>query len=116
MLAMAVPSHSSAALSSNEDADLSAAFGLHFTALPKEILTNMVPAERTIMLCRVSKGARSVLAAARPAAVVKGRGGCTRIPGLGERLSGMMCLSLAHLNLCGILIMKEGARYGSLPT
>ena len=56
------------ALSGNEDADLSAAFGPLFRALPKELLTKIVPAERTVMLCRVSKGARWALAAARPAA------------------------------------------------
>ena len=66
---------------SNEYDDLSAAFGPLFTALPKELLTKIVPAERAVMLCRVSKRARSALAGARPAAVVKARGGHTRIGG-----------------------------------
>ena len=69
----AVPSESPAAVWSKEDADLSAAFGPLFRALPKELISKIVPAERTVMLCRVSRGARWALAAARPAAVVKER-------------------------------------------
>ena len=73
MPATAVPSQSPALVSSNEDAVLSAAFGPLFRALPKELISKIVPAERTVMLCRVSRGARWALAAARPAAVVKER-------------------------------------------
>ena len=78
------------AVPSIEDCDLSAAFGPLFRALPKELLTKIVPEERTVMLCRVSKGARSALAAARPRAEVKARGEGRRIAGLEERLHGMM--------------------------
>ena len=47
-----------------EDVDLSAAFGPLFRALPRELLAKIVPPERTVMLCRVSKGARQALTAA----------------------------------------------------
>ena len=43
MPATAVPSESSTAVSSNEDADLSAAFGPLFITMPKELLTKIVP-------------------------------------------------------------------------
>ena len=89
MTAAAVPAQP-ALVSRNEDEDLSAAFGALFTALPKELLAKIVPAERTVMLRRVSKGARSEIGAARPAAVVKARSGGGRIAGLEERLHGMM--------------------------
>ena len=45
----AVPSESPAAVSSKEDADLSAAFGPLFGALLKELLTKIVPAETAVL-------------------------------------------------------------------
>ena len=49
MQARAVPSESPAAVSSKEDADLSAAFGPLFGALLKELLTKIVPAETAVL-------------------------------------------------------------------
>ena len=88
---------------SNEDADLSGGFGELLREVPKELLTKIVPAERTVMLCRVSKGARTALAGARQAAVVKARGGHTRIAGLEEGLREMMswCM-ITVLDLSGV--------------
>ena len=67
-----------------------AAFGPLFRALPQELLAKIMPAERTVMLCRVSKGARLALMAAKHAAVVKAKGQCKWNAGLGEHLCGMM--------------------------
>ena len=71
MAALAGSARAPAVVSSDEGADLCAAFGPLFRALPKELLSKIVPAERTIMLYRVSKGARQALMAAKPGAVVK---------------------------------------------
>lgn len=65
--------HSPAVLPSNERGDLSAAFGPLFRVLPKELLAKIVPVERTVMLCRLSEGARQSLMAVKPAAVVKAK-------------------------------------------
>ena len=103
MPAAAAPVPAPEVVSSNkEDANLSAAFGPLFRALPKELVAKTMPAERTVTLSKVSKGARQALAAARPAAVVKAKGRGERIARLGERLGGMVswCIItvLAH---CG---------------
>ena len=62
---------------SDEDADLSVstAFGGPLGAMPRELFAKIVPAERTVMLRKVSRGAQSALASAQPAAVVKAKGG-----------------------------------------
>ena len=59
------------------------------------------------MLCRVSKGARQALTAAKPAAVVTGRVG-ERIAGVGERLRGMMSwCTITVLDLSWFHLMHE---------
>ena len=105
MPAVAVPVPTSEVVSSSgvkqDDADLSAAFGRIFGKLHKELAAKIVPAERTLMLSRVSKGARQALMAAKPTAVVKARGGGRRIAGhwenLGRTMSWCIILSLIHI-------------------
>jgi len=73
------------------DLDLRAAFGELLGALPKELLGKIIPAERTVMLRRLSRGARAALAMVQPAATVqveqeKGQG----VTGLTEILEKML--------------------------
>ena len=76
----------------HEFADLSAAFGPLFGVLHKELFNKIVPAERTVMLRQVSKGARHSLMAAKPAAVVKARGGGGRIADAPALSAPLVCM------------------------
>ena len=117
------------------DLDLRAAFGALLGALPKEMLGKIIPAERAVMLWRVSRGAREALAIVQPAATVKGRGTGIKIIGLAGMLENMLswcritalhlrgeladvqclvgvlgqCRSLAHLDLSDNRIGARGA-------
>ena len=89
------------------DADVRAAFGALLGGLPKEILERVIPAQRAVMLGRVSKGARAGLATVQPGATVQAKEGF--ITGLAGRLRGMLlwCRITASL-LCICLVFCSG--------
>jgi hypothetical protein len=131
-------SEAPAASGGNAGSDLGAAFGALLGVLPKEVLGQIIPAERAVMLRRVSRGARGALAAVQPAAKVQVKQ-AHRIAGLAGILEKMLswcritvlqlcgelggeladvegvvgvlgqCGSLAHLDLSGNSIRAEGA-------
>jgi hypothetical protein len=67
------------------------ACGPLFGQVPTELVAKIVPAERAVMLRKVSKGARSVLAAAQPAA-----------EGSGERFAGLQDM----LSWCRVTVLE----------
>ena len=91
MPAAAVIVQAPRAVPRDEDANLSPAFGPLFRALP-ELLPKIVPVERTLMLCRVSKRVRWVLMAAKPAAFMKVKAGGEGFVHLEERKRRMMSM------------------------
>ena len=82
------------------DADLRSVFRPLLGALPKELLGKIIPAKRTVMRRRVSRGGRGTAATVRPAAMVKAK--------QGQRMTGPACIKIEHQKITGLASRLEG--------